>query len=295
MRTITPQPGYDAADVRALIDSRQFAFADCYTVTPRYGDPLLLTRCGKGVTVVPLTGGSAITYLSPRNLQVEGLMLRVGIGTEADEQEMSFSYDSTAQAWGIPMPRAIQLGRLDGATISRDRFFAKSFRDPWLGGIPLFRGRMASVDSISRVSARFKIKSDLILLNIQMPRDLFQPGCVHTLYAPGCALDKDDFKTIGTVETGSTSLDIQWAGATSEFSLGMVYIDTPEGVTLVRTILHSTGTSLELAYPLDFVPSPGLTFEAYPGCNRSYDRCGEFNNQEHYKGFPFVPVAETAV
>lgn len=295
MRPIIPQPGYVEADVTLMLASRQFAFADCYTIQPRYGDPILLTTSGKKVTVVPIDGVSPTDYLSPGNLQVSGLRLKVGVGTEVDEQDMGISYDQTAQAWGIPWGRAIRLGRLDGATISRDRFFSKNWDSPWVGGIPLFRGKISSVDSITRAGANVKVKSDLVLLNTNMPRDLYQPGCVHTLYDPGCGLDRGDFKQDGIAESGSTSQVINWAGATEDLSLGMIHMDTPEGVTLVRTIRKATTTQLFLAYPLDFTPETGTAFEAYPGCSRTYERCGELSNQEHFKGFPFLPVAETAL
>lgn len=295
MRPVYPQPGFTEADTHLLLASRQFAFADCYTIIPRYGDILRVTTAGVTVRVVPIGGEEVVSYESPSNLQVSGLRLSIGIGTTVDEQEMAFQYDQTAEFLGLPFARAIRLGRLDGATISRDRFFTKKFGDAWVGGTPLFRGRMSSVDSLSRAGAVVKVKSELVLLNTLMPRDLYQPNCVHTLYDPGCTLDKDDFKQEGTTEGGSTSQVIRWGGATPSLSLGMIYIDTPEGITLVRTIRHAEVGKLYLAYPLDFSPVEGTAFEAYPGCSRTYERCGEFNNQEHYKGFPFLPVAETAV
>lgn len=296
MRPITPQPGYSVADTTAILSSRQFAFADCYTISPRYGDPIRITTAGLKVSVVPLGGSTAVDFLSPANLQISGLRLKVGVGTEVDEQDMQINYDQTAQAWGVPWGKALRLGRLDGATISRDRFFCKSWRSPWVGGIPLFRGRVSSIDSISRAGANVKVKSDLVLLNTNMPRDLYQPGCVHTLYDPGCGLNKESFKQTGTVGAGSTSQIINWSGSSTSLSLGMIYIDTPEGgVTLVRTIRQASSTQLTLAYPLDFVPATGVSFEAYPGCSRTYERCGELANQSHFKGFPFLPVAETAI
>lgn len=295
MRPVFAQPGYTENDVKSLLASRQFAFADCYTITPRYGNILRLTTAGTKISVVPLDGDEGVDYLSPSNLQVSGLRLKIGVGTEVDEQDMSIQFDQTATAWGLPWGRAIRLGRLDGATIRRDRFFTKRWREPWVGGTPLFRGRISSIDSITRAGANVKVKSDLVLLNTNMPRDLYQPGCVHTLYDPGCALDKDAYKQLATVEAGSTSQILNWAGATEALSLGMIYMPAPGGVTLVRTIRKATETQLFLAYPLDFSPLPGTAFEAYPGCNRTYQRCGEFNNQEHFKGFPFLPVAETAI
>lgn len=159
----------------------------------------------------------------------------------------------------------------------------------------MFQGRMSSVDSLSRAGAIFKVKSELVLLNTNMPRDLYQPNCVHTLYDQGCGLDKEDHRIEGIVEAGSTSQLINWGDATEDLTFGFLYMDTPEEITLVRTIRRAETGKLHLAYPLDFDPPDGTTFDAYPGCDRTYARCGELDNQEHFKGFPFLPVAETAI
>ena len=296
MRPVYPQSGYTEADVHNLLGSRQFAMADCYTITPRYGSALRLTTAGIDVTVTPIPSGSAVTYSSPSDVRVDGLRLRMSLGTEVDEQDMRIHYNNSALLAGLPFSMALRLGRLDGATISRDRFFAYSMNPPsWVGGTPLFRGRLSSVDSISRSYADVKVKSDLVLLNTLAPRDLYQPGCVHSLYDPGCGLNKNDWDVTGTVQSGSTSQVINWSSSAENLTLGMIYIDDPQGTTLVRTIRKATTSQLFLAYPLDFVPSVGLTFSAFQGCNRTYARCGDFSNQSRFKGFPFVPVAETAV
>lgn len=295
MRPIYPQTGYTEANVVALLKSRQLIFADCYTITPRYGAVLRLTTRGVTTRVKLFDGSGPVNFESPSNLQISGLKLNIGIGTEVDEQDMQLSYDQTTVAWGIPLPKALRLGRLDGAVIRRDRYFAQSSDSPWMGGTPLFQGKVSSIDSIGRSGATIKIKSDLTLFNTRIPKDLFQPNCVHTLYDPGCTLDKEDFKVSGTTGAGSTAQVINWAGALPKFSLGMIYIDTPEGVTLVRTIRKATSTQLFLSYPIEFVPPNGTAFDAYEGCDRTYARCGVFSNEEHYKGFPFIPVAETAL
>lgn len=295
MRTVYPQPGYVEADTHFLLGSGQYAFADCYVITPKYGDVLRITVIGKDIDVVPPGEAVSVKYSSPDDYLVSGLRLSMGTGINVDEQEMTFSYNADALLMGLPFPQAIRAGRLDGAIIARHRFFAKSMRDPWVGGILLFQGKMSSVDRLSRAGAVIKIKSDLVLLNTKLPRDLYQPSCVHTLYDAGCSLDREDFVQSGAVEAGSTSQVINWLGATTELSLGVIYVDSPGGVTLVRTIREATADKLYLAYPLDTIPTAGTTFTVYPGCNRTYERCGEFSNQSHFKGFPFLPVAETAI
>lgn len=297
MRPVYAQPGYIPADTHLILASGQFAFADCYTIFPRYGDPIYLTTATRSFTVVPVGGVSPVLFQSRPNLQVKGLRLNIGTGSDVDEQDMEVNYDHTATGWGVPFGRALRQGRLDGATISRDRYFRKDWKSPIVGGTPLFRGRISTVDRISRISAVVKVKSELVLLNVRMPVDLYQPGCTHTLYDPGCTLDKEDFKNDATVGASSTAQTLNWSGAAARHALGMIYIDAPLGeVTLVRTIQSVVpGVSIRLAYPLDFVPTPGTAFETYEGCSRTYERCGQFNNRQHFKGFPYIPVAETSL
>lgn len=295
MRPVYPQPGYVEADTHLLLGSGQYAFADCYVITPKYGDPLYITVIGKDLTVVPPGAMSPVTYKSPSDYLISGLRLVMGTGINVDEQELTFSYTESAELMGLPFPRAIRAGRLDGSTITRHRFFAKSMEGPWVGGVLLFKGRMSSVDNLSRSGAVIKVKSELVLLNTNLPRHLYQPNCVHSLYDPGCGLNREDFIQSGAVQSGSTSQVINWSGSTVELSLGVIYLDSPGGITLVRTIREATSSQLRLAYPLDTIPTVGTTFDVYPGCNQTYERCGEFNNQEHFKGFPFLPVAETAI
>lgn len=296
MRPITPQTGYTEADLTSLLEGKNLVFTDCYTIVPKYGNTIRMTTAGRSVKdVIPTGGGSPVTYLVFPNLKVGGLRLKIGIGTQVDEQELVFDYDQTAEAFQLPFARAVRLGRFDGALVKRERFFSENWGTPWVGCVPLFYGRISTADKFNRTQTIFKVKSELILLNVQTPADLYQPGCVHTLYDPGCTLDKDDFKTTGTVESGSTSQVINWAAADANLTLGMIYITTPEGTTLVRTIRKCDAGQLFLAYPLEWLPTVGTTFDAFEGCNRMRSRCIEFSNEENFKGFPFVPVAETAI
>jgi hypothetical protein len=293
MRPIIPQPGYTEADVEAVLASRQYAYADCYTITPRYGDPVTLTTRYRSMTVD--VDGNPVTFTNLKTLQITGLRLKISVGTSVDEQEMGLSYTADSTLWGLPTAMAIRLGRLDAAVISRDRFFAQDAAGPWVGSVRLFRGRISTADRIDRASAELKIKSNLILLNTPMPSDLYQPSCNHVVYDAGCTLDRDDWSVTGTVDVGTTSSLIKSSEAIPELVLGSFYIDTEDGITIVRTVKEVDGDDIHLTYPLDFVPTPGMTFTAYQGCSRTRERCNEFSNEEHYKGFPYVPVAETAV
>ena len=52
---------------------------------------------------------------------------------------------------------------------------------------------------------------------------------------------------------------------------------------------------LTLTPPLLAPPAPGDAFTAWPGCNRALSTCrNKFNNAGNFRGFPWIPVPETA-
>lgn len=295
MRPITPQPGYTEDDLKALLATKRFAFTDCFTILNKDLEVLRYCTTAKDVEIEnPVDGEPGPVIFNSKTVLVSGLKLEIGVGVEVDEQTMRMDFPQDAEYRGLPFPTAIRYGRFDGGTIRRDRYFCERLGEPWIAGCPLFVGKTSTADKIGRSFAELKVKSDLVLLKMPMPRKLFQPQCLHTLFDPGCGLDKTAFEQTGTTETGSTASVINWAGATAGLVAGTVYVEDAGGVTLVRTIESVSGHAVTLTYPLDFVPPVGTHFKMYPGCVRTFARCGDFSNTANYQGFPFIPVAETA-
>lgn len=301
MRPISPQPGYSEADVENAMMSGQFVFADCYTIEPKQGDPMRYTTAQQPVSVVPVGEVMRQTY-GANDVLIQGLLVNNSIGIEVDQQEVTISYSGSATSFQgqFTWPQALLLGRLDGAKIRRDRFIATAWGQPWLGGFPMFLGLVSSLDSVGRQSASIKVKSDLVLLDVQMPRDLFVPNCKNTWGDSQCGVDQEDWAVIATVGADPTRSILPWAGVAPAYALGKIHMSSAgDSTTRVRTISRVDGTSIYLSYPLDFDPLPGDTFTAYPSCKRLKDSCinfhGEPNWRARFKGFPFVPVAETAI
>lgn len=295
MRPITAQPGYTEQDTKDLLATKQFAYTDCFSVFNKDLEILRWCTTQKDVVIeTPVDGETGPATFTSKQVLVSGLKLEIGVGVEVDEQTMRMDFPSGLEYRGLPYPTAIRYGRFDGGTIRRDRYFTDKLGNPWMGGVPLFVGKTSTAEKIGRSFAELKVKSDLVLLKMPMPRKLFQPQCLHTLFDPGCGLEKAAYEQSGTTESGSTASIIKWSGATAGLKAGTIYIEDAGGVTLVRTIESVSGSNIALTYPLDFTPMTGTHFKAYPGCVRTYARCGEFGNQANYQGFPFVPVAETA-
>lgn len=299
MRKLWLQPGFTENQVKAVLASGQFIKAECYTITPTEGAVMRYTDTQRDVSVVEVFGVNRYIYEANKVL-ITGLRSRSSIGIEVDEQDAEIAYsesDTLFQNW-ISWANALKLGRLDGAIVTRDRFFRASWAptDPWMAGCRMFSGFVSMLDTVGRTKASIKVKSILEKLNVQMPRDLYQPPCKNVLGDTKCGVDLNAVAVIGTVGAGASKTVIPWTGADPLYGIGKIHITNTDMATRIRTVSFATSTDLVLVYPLDFIPPAGMEFTAYPGCDRSFARCGDFHAspEDHFGGYPFVPVAETA-
>src|SRR5579885_948402 len=163
------------------------------------------------------------TFLG-NSILISGLKYKASIGLEVDQQQITVSARSTDTiAAGAPFLQALRDGSFDGCEIERDRvFFSDRLGGTAIGGVTLFKGRLGVVDEIGRTSARLTVNSDLCLLDIDMPRNVYQPTCLHTLYDSGCTLVQNAFGTNGTVGAGSTASAINWTGANANYVQGPI-------------------------------------------------------------------------
>lgn len=298
MRTIIPQPGYTAEQVHQVMQSRQFVYADCFTIVPKQGDPMRYTTFQRHVSVVGILEESRVTYLGNRVL-IKGLRVKASVGVEVDEQELSVDFTDQPQYQNdLTWSRALLLGRLDGAKIRRDRFI-QDHDGKWCGGFRMFSGLVSTLRDVGRQSATINVKSDLVLLNVQSPRDLWEANCKNTLGDPLCGIDLPSLRVVATTGANPTRSFLPWTGASDDYALGKIHVGIGDDTTRIRTVSRVANGGLYLSYPLDFDPYEGMLFDAYPGCNRTKERCPRFHGStewvKRFKGFPYIPVAETAV
>lgn len=273
--------------LRAQSDSRVL-MADCYTFTLLNG--LVLTYTNADVPIV-LDG---YTYLAD-SILVDGLRFKCAAGLDVDQQQITISARPADTVSGVPFLQALREGVFDGCEIQRARAFLTSWVDAPLGSVVLFKGRVAAIDSVGRTSAQITVNSDLALLDINMPRNLYQPNCVHVLYDSGCSLVKEAYAASGTVGDGSSVSIIKWASASSAFSQGTLLFSSGINAGVSVNIKTADSTSLTLSYPLQTAPSPGDTFTAYQGCDHTMSTCkAKFANLANFRGFPFVPPPAAA-
>ncbi len=277
--------------VSYLQTTTQFLFADLYTLTLRTGRALYY--CDRDIPL-NLNG----TQFLANSVRVSGLKYAIKIGVDVDEQDITIQAGPTDTVNGVPFLAALRRGVFDGAYIQRDRAFFTAWSAPAVGAVTLFHGRVSTVDKIGRTEAHMKVKSDLVLLDISMPHNLYQPACLHTLYDSGCGVSRAAHTASGTVQTGSTTSVIVWSGATiGTYDQGtLTFTSGPNAGVQVTVKSSDASNHLYLAYPLDTAPGVGDGFTVSWGCDHSTGAggCAKFNNLANFRGFPYVPPPETA-
>jgi uncharacterized phage protein (TIGR02218 family) len=270
----------------------QLLFADTFAFTLRSG--LILTYTNVDVTFTY----SGVSYLA-NSILIDGLKYKASVGLEVDQQQITVSALATDTiTGGAPFLQALRDGAFDGCEIERDRvFFSERIGGTAIGAVTLFKGRLGTVDQIGRTSAKLTVNSDLVLLDIDMPRNIYQPTCLHTLYDSGCTLIKNAYGTNGTVGTGSTAGVIVWSGANANFQQGSITFTSGVNAGVTANVnAVAAGVSLTLGYPLQSVPAPGDSFTVYYGCDHTPGTCqAKFNNLSNFRGFPYVPPPQMAV
>ena len=276
--------------IALLNSSTQFVMADLYTFT--------------------LVGGNLLRYsAAPTAIVANGFTFAVGpkfersktstvIGTQVDELDIKVYPETTDLIGGTLWLEAAWQGQLDGALLQIERAFMPSYGDTSPGTVVLFAGRISDIDC-SRTGIDMKCRSHLELLNIQMPRRLWQSSCTHVFGDAMCQFNRATLQASFACLSGSTETQI----------LSTVN-PTPAGLYVQGTIFGLTGanagdsrtvagmSSGNVSVKLAFLSPPmvGDQFQLLPGCDRSIATCTNvFNNAIHFGGMPYIPTPETAV
>lgn len=274
--------------IALLNSSQQFIMADLYTFVLIGGTVLRYT----GAEGMLMVGGSVFDGTT---ILIDRSKIRTVIGVEVDTLDLTIQALPTHLIGSTPFLTALKNGALDGATVKVERCFMPTWGDTSLGTVILFSGRVADME-VGRTEAKVRVNSDLELLNIQMPRNLYQPGCLNTLYDGACTLAKASFGVAGTVGAGSTRnlLSNGLAQAAGWFDMGTVTITSGVNAGVSRSVKQYSPGVLALMNPLVSACAPGDTFTVYAGCDKAQATCSaKFNNLANFRGFPYVPVPES--
>lgn len=279
--------------IAILNNSAQFQVADLLTLTQANGTITRLTSADFDVVANTFTFKSG----GPKFSRTKAKLI---VGLEVDNMKLSLFCDPVSDLLaGIPWPAAALNGALDGARVKVERAImgAGGWGDTTPGTTIVFSGQVAGITP-SRMQIDLDVKSDLTLLDQQMPRNLYQAGCVHSLYDHGCTLVKATFTDAGTVIAGSTLQAVNFTSgkATGYYDLGtLLWLTGANAGALVSVQHFTTGGVATLQINLKSVPQVGDTFSIAPGCDKLQATCsGKFSNLAHFRGFPYIPIPVTA-
>jgi uncharacterized phage protein (TIGR02218 family) len=273
-----------------LNTGQQFLMADLFTFTLIGGGVVRYTTAGSDIVL------DGHTYLA-NDVIIKRSRIRTMIGVEVDTLDLTVIAQSTHLLGGVPWLTAARNGALDGAYVRVSRLFMTAWGDVSLGAPLLFEGRVASLE-VGRTEARLHVNSLLEVLNIQMPRNLYQPGCLNTLYDASCTLVKASNGTASSVSSTSstTVINCGLSQAAGFFDLGTITFTSGINNGVQRSVKSYAPGVVYLIAPLLLAPGVGDTFTAYAGCDKKQATCsGKFSNLVNFRGFPYVPAPESVL
>jgi uncharacterized phage protein (TIGR02218 family) len=275
--------------------NRQMVIADAYTLAFYDGSRARYTSAQRTFSGIPPFDTTPKTFVAG-DVTIEGLRYRLAVGVEVDEAEVKIGYTDQSLIQGQQWRKAILTGQFDSCRIQRDRFFFREWGQAPVGSVPMFHGKVSTIDKVGRTEATIKVKSDLVILDQQMPRRLFQPSCLNILYDNQCGLVKGDHAVNGTIGADPTRSYIPFTGSSADLTLGTIAVQIAVSLTQSRTIVSADSAGCWLSYPLDYEPAEGMQITAFKGCDKTVATCkNRFNNKSKYVGFPYVPPPEYSV
>ena len=283
-----------AALIALLNSGEQFVMADLYTFTLVGGAAIL--RYSVAPTAIVANG-----HLFSAGLKFERSKTKVVIGTQVDEFDLKIYPEPTDLVGATPFLEAAWQGQFDGALLQLERAFMgaseSDYGDTSAGTVILFSGRISDIDC-SRTGIEMKCRSHLELLNIQMPRRLWQSSCTHVFGDSMCLFNRLSLAATFSAGSGSTTTVIQGAPATTTpYAQGTIIGLTGGNAGQSRTIANfSSGGSVTVKLAFLSPVAGGDQFQLLPGCDRTLATCTNvFNNAIHFGGLPYIPTPETAV
>jgi len=276
----------------ALLDANQFVMADLYTITTVQNDVYRYTNYDFDLIV----GGELYRSDGPI-ISRDGITLSLGV--EVDNLSITIDVTDEETFESLRIVQAFHNGQMDGARFKLERIFmdASTPTDTSAGTIKLFEGRIIEPE-FDRNTIQASVASDLDELNVQMPRNLYQPSCSNTLFDHACGLNRENYALETTIAAGSTASRILCGINQPQgwFTQGVIEFLEGGNKGLKRTIrLHELDVLL-LTLPLLENPEVGQRIKVYPGCDKRLESCqNRFNNFARFRGAPFIPIPETSV
>jgi len=277
----------------ALLNSRQpVTKADLYTLTLAGGAVFRWSGCD-----LQITGAGHTWTIGPG---LERSRVRFTVGVDVDTLQLKITDNVGTTINGQALVPFIRAGGLNGARLQLDRAYWGVTDQAPVGALLWFVGRVADI-KVDRYGADISIKSDLELLDVMVPRDVYQAGCLNTLFDSACGAVRASYLVSGTASSATDTRRITFSHALSQatgyFELGVVTFTNGANAGIARTVkVHTNGSpgALTVLQPWPFPVASGDAFTISPGCDKTQATCSsKFSNVVHFRGQPYIPVPET--
>jgi uncharacterized phage protein (TIGR02218 family) len=270
------------------IEATQLRCADLYTFTLSGGVAHRFTASDEAVTL-----GDRTFHLGP---QLSRGTTGIGPSIAVDTLQVTVTAEADATINGMPILWFIAGGGLDGARLVLERAFSAGPGEPWVGAITLFSGRVGAVEG-GRLAKNLEVRSDTELLDALVPRHVYQPACLNTVYDDTCGVQRPAHQVSGTATGGTdaarTSFTHNLAVPTDHWTLGDITMTGGPNAGIARTVRRNEGQGVSVIVPWPFPVRAGDSFTVQLGCDGSQAMCsGRFANLHRYRGMPFIPIAE---
>jgi uncharacterized phage protein (TIGR02218 family) len=221
--------------------------------------------------------------------------LRSVTGVEVDTLSLTLGISPDVTVQGQPIAVFARAGGFDGARVSVVRHFSRGWEQASCGSLPQFAGRVSDLPEITGTKIQMEVRSDLELLNVAMPRNLYMAPCGHQLYGPGCNLSAAAFTEVGQATGNSTArlVNCNLPQAAGYFDLGTVKFTTGANAGITRSIRTHTSGVIVPSFPFPYAPAAGDLLQAKPGCDKLRPTCSsKFSNLVNFRGFVRIPAPE---
>ena len=288
----------------AILASGSYLKSDLYTFALAGGGTYNFTTGQVPITAAIYPSTTPITYKT-------GLIFMRGAYSQKNSLEVQdveldvypqMDYPGgQVQIGGMTFLKAVKHRLFDSAVVTWSKIFLHSWTDTSPGAV-LWNIFGVNQAVGGRQSAIFTLKEQKELLNTQMPRNIMQTSCLHTVFDAGCTLSAAAFTVSGICTGGTvTGWNTNLTQANDYWSRGVLIWTSGANVGLSRTIKTYASGAMVPIQPLPNAPANGDTFKIKPACKKTQAACKNtsvaagpaFNNLAHFRGYPYIPNPET--
>lgn len=223
--------------------------------------------------------------------------LTLGSDLSVDNMDLTLHVNANHQVAGVPILAFAQRGGLDGAMVTVEWLWTTS-QGVVQGWHTRFSGTTGPAQcERGRITA--SVRSETARLGMAIPTQVYQPGCLNTVYDTQCALSKAAWTVVSSVSAHASNSTTRFytpsGAADGYFDLGVVTFTAGALAGQSRSIKAFIGGHLYVSTPWPSVPAAGDAFTMRRGCDGSITTCTSvFNNRARFRGEPWVPAPETA-